>query len=236
MNGRDKKAYLLLETLFPSCVSPTRLQIISKNLSRVLLNHNARDGSNGLGGTGSGVCGVFCPVGVLNLDGGVIRLELCIAGSGGRITESGGSEGAHGGVVVVVVLVIVDDCILGVVVWVGVDASGGDTLQVVIGCEGAVAGVGGEGGGREGRHVLLGHALALVDGGCGGSWGGVGRRRGLGTAGTKRSSAVRLHVRVCSFLRNLTIGICSKGLIDCVWAAVPKFLLCLCQVGFLVGW
>lgn len=204
MHERDQSAYdLFLETLFPGSVSPTRLQIISKNLSRVLLNHNPGDRSRGSGGTSSDY-GVFGAVRILNFDGGDFGLELGVAGSGGRVAEPGGGEGPNGGVVVVavVVLVVVDDGVLGVIVGVGVGAAGGDALEVVVGGEGAVAGVGGEGGRREGRRVVLRRELALVDGGGGGGGGGVGGRRGLGAAGTEGSSAVGLHfLGFCSLAR-----------------------------------
>lgn len=228
MHERDQSAYdLFLETLFPGSVSPTRLQIISKNLSRVLLNHNPGDRSRGSGGTSSDY-GVFGAVRILNFDGGVFGLELGVAGSGGRVAEPGGGEGAHGGVVVVVVvvvvLVVVDDGVLGFGVGVGVGAAGGDALEVVVGGEGTVAGVGGEGGGGEGRRVVLGHELALVDGRGGGGGGGVRGRGGLGTAGTEWSSAVELHFfRVLFFRResesNLRLSYSSDR--ACLHFAVP---------------
>ena len=238
IHSQIEESYLFLQTLFPGTVSPTRLQIIRKYLARVLLHHNAGHGSRGSDSSyGAGVLGA--PVGVLDLDGdgvfdGVFGLELGVAlsrGTGTGAVEPGGGEVAHGGVVVVVVLVVVDDGVLGVVgVGVGVGAAGGDALEVVVGGEGAVAGVGGEGGRGKWRRVALRRELALVDGGGGGGGGGVRGGRGLrapGTEGSRSVRGVRVHFFFLVTISKMEIGVLGFwiwGNQSCVFRWVFQFI------------
>ncbi|KAF7804694.1 uncharacterized protein G2W53_043805 [Senna tora] len=105
--------------------------------------------------------------------------------SAGGVVKPSGVEGAHRGVVAVI--------LLGIVVGVGVSTANGNALEVIIGGQSAVARIGGEGRGREGRGVVFRRHLALVEGGGSGGRSGVRRRRRLGDTGTNGSGSVSVH-------------------------------------------
>lgn len=190
--------YLFLQTLFPSTIRPTGLQILRKYLGRVLLHHHSLDRARVSGGATGAVptaAAVLSALGALDLDRRILRLQFRVArrgrGRAAAVLEPRCGEVAHG--LVVKFVVVVDGGVLGVIVGVGIGAAaaGGDALEVVVGGEGAVAGVGGEGGGRERRRVVVGGGqLALMDRGGGGGGGGVRGGRRLGGPGTVRRGEV----------------------------------------------
>lgn len=79
--------YLFLQTLFPSTIRPTGLQILRKYLGRVLLHHHSLDRARVSGGATGAVptaAAVLSALGALDLDSRILRLQFRVARRGRR--------------------------------------------------------------------------------------------------------------------------------------------------------
>lgn len=202
--------YLSLQALLSCTVSPTGLNVLCKyTFNSIFLHHNPRyriDSPRpcGPGADRWGRTALLLPnvrkARIVDLAGGILRLGRLQVPRIGIVLQAGGREDPHR-VVVLVFVVILADVLRGVVVRVGVCAAGADAVEIVVGGEGAVAGVGegqGEGGGGGGVVVVGGgRELAFEDGAGDGGGGGMGGRGGLGAAradGGGRMGGVPFHL------------------------------------------